>query len=281
MRRFVQRLAGGASGSSSSINTQMRQSLAPCNSDFFQTSCSGGKIAEQACCMAMARDKDENYGEGHRERLRERLLDNGGDGLLDHELVEYLLMLAIPRIDTKPIAKQLIAHYGNLSSVFTADAYSLQNQKGIGEKAAAAIKLVQALALRMASEPVREQPTLSSWQALLDYLRLDMAHLTIERVRVLYLNSKNMLIRDEVAGEGSIDQAPIYTREIIRRSIDLGAAAIILVHNHPSGDSAPSRQDISMTREIIETGKRLGISVHDHVIVGKDGFSSMRSAGLI
>jgi DNA repair protein RadC len=259
----------------------MRQSLAPCNLDFYQTPCSEVKIAEQARSMVASREKDENYGEGHRERLRERLLDNGGDGLLDHELLEYLLMLAIPRIDTKPIAKQLIAHYGNLSSVFTADVYSLQNQKGIGEKAAAAIKLVQALALRMASEPVREQPILSSWQALLDYLRLDMAHLTIERVRVLYLNSKNMLIRDEVAGEGSIDQAPIYTREIIRRSIDLGAAAIILVHNHPSGDSAPSRQDISMTREIIETGKRLGISVHDHVIVGKDGFSSMRSAGLI
>lgn len=231
--------------------------------------------------MATSTSKEEGYGDGHRDRLRSRLLDKGGDGLLDHELLEYLLMLAIPRIDTKPIAKQLIAHYGNLSSVFAADAYSLQNQKGIGEKAAAAIKLLQALMLRMASEPVREQPILSSWQALLDYLRLDMAHLTIERVRVLYLNTKNMLIRDEVAAEGSIDQAPIYTREIIRRSIDLGAAAIILVHNHPSGDSSPSRQDIAMTREIIEAGKRLGIAVHDHIIVGKDGFTSLRSAGLL
>jgi DNA repair protein RadC len=135
--------------------------------------------------------------------------------------------------------------------------------------------------LRMLSEPVREQPILASWQSLLDYLRADMAHLTIERVRVLYLNSKNMLIRDEIASEGSLDQAAIYTREIIRRSIDLGAAAIILVHNHPSGDSAPSRQDINMTREIADVGKRLGISVHDHIIVGKNGLSSMRSAGLI
>jgi DNA repair protein RadC len=243
--------------------------------------CSEGKFPEQLLAMASSRDKEEGYGEGHRERLRARLLEQGGDGLLDHELLEYLLMLAIPRIDTKPIAKQLIAHYGNLSSVFSADAYSLQHQKGIGEKAAAAIKIVQALALRMAAEPVREQPILSSWQAMLDYLRLDMAHLTVERVRVLYLNAKNMLIRDEIASEGSIDQAPIYTREIIRRSIDLGAAAIILVHNHPSGDSAPSRQDISMTREIIEAGKRLGIAVHDHVIIGKDGFTSMRSAGLL
>lgn len=156
-----------------------------------------------------------------------------------------------------------------------------RTRRVLAKKAAAAVKLVQALMLRMASEPVREQPILSSWQALLDYLRLDMAHLTTERVRVLYLNTKNMLIRDEVAGEGSIDQAPIYTREIIRRSIDLGAAAIILVHNHPSGDSSPSRQDITMTREIIEAGKRLGISVHDHVIIGKDGFTSLRSAGLL
>jgi DNA repair protein RadC len=259
----------------------MRQSLRPCNFDFCQMPCSAAKFPEKAQLMASSCEKEENYGEGHRERLRERLLEKGSDGLLDHELLEYLLMLAIPRIDTKPIAKQLIAHYGNLSSVFSADAYSLQHQKGIGGKAAAAIKIVQALSLRMASEPVRELPILTSWQSLLDYLRLDMAHLTIERVRVLYLNAKNMLIRDEIASEGSIDQAPIYTREIIRRSIDLGAAAIILVHNHPSGDSAPSRQDISMTREIIEAGKRLGIAVHDHVIIGKDGFTSMRSAGLL
>jgi DNA repair protein RadC len=231
--------------------------------------------------MADGADKAAQYGEGHRERLRERLLEKGGDGLLDHELVEYLLTLVLPRIDTKPIAKQLIAHYGGLSALFTADAESLLQQKGIGQRAAAAIKIVQAAALRMLSEPVRQQPVLASWQSLLDYLRADMAHLTIERVRVLYLNAKNMLIRDEIAGEGSIDQAPIYTREIIRRSIDLGATAVILVHNHPSGDSAPSRQDILMTREIADAGKKLGIHLHDHVIIGKDGYTSMRSAGLM
>lgn len=231
--------------------------------------------------MADEVDKSGDYGKGHRARLRDRLLDNGGDALLDHELVEYLLTLAIPRRDTKPLAKQLIGHYGSLSALFTADAESLSRQTGMGETSAAAIKIVQAAALRMLSEPVRDQPILASWQSLLDYLRADMAHLTIERVRVLYLNSKNMLIRDEIASEGSLDQAAIYVREIIRRSIDLGAAAIILVHNHPSGDSAPSRQDIQMTREIADVGKRLGISVHDHVIVGKDGVSSMRSAGLI
>lgn len=231
--------------------------------------------------MADSNNPADDYGKGHRGRLRERLLENGGDTLLDHELIEYLLALAIPRRDTKPLAKQLISHYGNLSALFAADVESLTHQPGMGETSAAALKIVQAVALRMLSEPVREQPILASWQSLLDYLRADMAHLTIERVRVLYLNSKNMLIRDEIASEGSLDQAAIYVREVIRRSIDLGAAAIILVHNHPSGDSAPSKQDINMTREIADVGKRLGISVHDHVIVGKDGISSMRSAGLI
>jgi DNA repair protein RadC len=226
-------------------------------------------------------EKSDHHGTGHRARLRGRLLRQGGDALHDHELVEYLLALAIPRRDTKPLAKQLIDSYGSLAALFTADAESIASQPGMGETSAAAIKIVQAAALRMISEPVRDMPILASWQALLDYLRADMAHLTTERVRVLYLNSKNMLIRDELTSEGSIDQAAIYVREVIRRSIDLGAAAIILVHNHPSGDSAPSRQDIALTREIIEAGKRLGIGVHDHIIVGKDGYSSMRSAGLI
>lgn len=231
--------------------------------------------------MADGADKAGDYGKGHRERLRKRLLEQGGDALQDHELVEYLLALAIPRRDTKPLAKQLIAHYGGLGGLFTADATSLIRQSGMGETSAAAIKIVQAAALRMLSEPVREAPVLASWQSLLDYLRADMAHLTIERVRVLYLNSKNGLILDEIASEGSIDQSAIYTREVLRRAMDVGAAAVILVHNHPSGDSAPSRQDILMTREIADAGKKLGIMVHDHVIIGKDGFSSMRSAGLI
>ncbi|MEE9433040.1 MAG: DNA repair protein RadC [Sphingorhabdus sp.] len=218
---------------------------------------------------------------GHRARVRQRLLKGSGDALLDHELIEYLLGLAIPRRDTKPLAKQLLAQFGGLSALLTADAETIIRQPGMGETSTAALKIVQAAALRLLSEPVREMPILSSWQALLDYLRADMAHLTIERVRTLYLDTKNRLIRDEIASEGSIDQAAIYTREVIRRALDLGAAAVILVHNHPSGDSSPSRQDISMTREIIEAGKKLGVSVHDHIIIGKDGFSSMRSAGLL
>ena len=218
---------------------------------------------------------------GHRERLRNRLLQNGGDTLLDHELIEYLLMLVIPRKDTKQIAKQLLRQYGSLAGLIAADTESIANQPNMGTTSAAAFKIVQAVALRMISEPVRDMPVLASWQALLDYLRADMAHLTTERVRILYLNSKNMLIRDELTNEGSIDQAPIYVREVIRRALDLGAAAMILVHNHPSGDSSPSRQDIALTREIIDAGKKLGIKVHDHIIIGKDGFNSMRSAGLI
>lgn len=231
--------------------------------------------------MADGADKAEHHGTGHRSRLRSRLFDQRGESLHDHEIVEYLLALAIPRRDTKQIAKDLLAKYGGLSALLTADAASIMQEKWMGETSVAALKIVQVAALRLLSEPVREQPVLASWQSLLDYLRADMAHLTIERVRTLYLNSKNMLIRDEVASEGSVDQAAIYTREVVRRAMDLGAAAIILVHNHPSGDSAPSRQDIAMTRDIINAAKGFNIAVHDHIIIGKDGFSSMRSAGLI
>lgn len=231
--------------------------------------------------MDAAQGNDTHQGAGHRARLRTRLLEQGGDSLHDHELIEYLLALAIPRKDTKPLAKQLIAQYGGFSALLTADAESIARQPGMGDTSTAALKIVQAAALRLLSEPAREQPVLASWQSLLDYLRADMAHLTIERVRTLYLNSKNMLIRDEVTSEGSVDQAAIYTREVIRRAMDLGATALILVHNHPSGDSAPSRQDIAQTRDIINAAKGFGISVHDHIIIGKDGFSSMRSAGLI
>ncbi len=220
-------------------------------------------------------------GTGHRARLRQRLIEGGGEALMDHELVEYLLMLAIPRVDTKPIAKRLLAEFGGIAGLMTADAEAIQRSGGVGESAAAAIKIVQATTLRMLRDKVKDQPVLSSWAALLDYLRADMAHMTTERVRVLHLNSRNMLIRDEIASEGSIDQAAVSVREVIRRAIDLGSASIILVHNHPSGDPQPSRADISLTRDIAETGKRLGISVHDHVIIGANGHSSMRAMGLL
>ncbi|MFM5913546.1 MAG: DNA repair protein RadC [Chakrabartia godavariana] len=220
-------------------------------------------------------------GTGHRARLRKRLFEGGGEALLDHEVIEYLLGLAIPRRDTKPLAKKLLHEFGGISGLLTADGESIARNGGVSEGTVAALKIVQAATLRMLSDPIRNQPILSNWQALLDYLRIDMASLTIERVRVLHLNARNMLIRDEVMSEGSIDQAAVYVREVIRRALDLGSAAIILVHNHPSGDPAPSRADIQLTKDIAEAGRKLGIVVHDHIIIGSDKHTSLRAAGLI
>jgi DNA repair protein RadC len=199
----------------------------------------------------------------------------------DYELIEYLLALAIPRRDTKPLAKALLREFGGIGGLLSADAEALLRVNGVGETAAAALKIVQPSALRLLRNDIVEKPILASWQALVDYLRADMGHMVIERVRVLHLNAKNMLIRDEVISEGSIDQATVHVREVIRRAIDLGSSAIILVHNHPSGDPAPSRADISLTRDIIDAGKRLNVAVHDHVIIGATGHSSMRALGLI
>lgn len=220
-------------------------------------------------------------GTGHRARLRKRLIEGGGDALLDHELIEYLLALAIPRRDTKPLAKKLLHDFGGIGALLTADAESIARAGDITEGPVAALKIVQAAALRMLSDPIRNQPILSNWQALLDYLRVDMGALTIERVRVLHLNSRNMLVRDEVMSEGSIDQAAVHVREVIRRALDLGSAALILVHNHPSGDPSPSRADILLTKEIAEAGRKLGIAVHDHIIIGAEKHTSLRAAGLI
>ena len=216
---------------------------------------------------------------GHRARLRERLL--AGGGLLDHELLEYMLTTAIPRRDTKPMAKALLREFHDIGGVLTADPIALQRVDGIGETAAATIKIAQACALRLVQAEAMKRPVLSNWQALLDYLHADMAHHGVERVRVLHLNTRNMLIRDELMGQGSIDQAPVYVREVIRRAIDFGSAALILVHNHPSGDPSPSRADIDVTRAIAEAGKRLGITVHDHIIIGTSGHVSLRAQGLI
>ncbi len=218
---------------------------------------------------------------GHRARLRGRLLAGGGDALLDHELIEYLLALAIPRRDTKPLAKALLREFGGIGGLLTADAEALRRVQGMGETSVAAIKIAQAAAIRLLQSDAAARPILGNWQALLDYLHADMAHHVIERVRVLHLNSRNMLIRDEVMSKGSIDQAQVHVREVIRRAIDLGSAAIILVHNHPSGDPSPSRADIEITRAIIDAGKGLGIAVHDHLIIGTSGHVSLRAKGLM
>ena len=226
-------------------------------------------------------DPTTNDAAGHRARLRQRLASGGGDALLDHELLEYLLALAIPRRDTKPLAYALLREFGGIGGVLTAEGDALARVPGMGETSVAALKIAQAAAVRLARAGVEERPVLSNWQALLDYLRARLAHEAVEHVRVLHLNTRNMLIRDELMGRGSIDQAAVYVREVIRRAIDLGSAAIILVHNHPSGDPSPSRVDIDITRAIAAAGKPLGVVVHDHLIIGSNGHTSLRAQGLL
>jgi DNA repair protein RadC len=218
---------------------------------------------------------------GHRARLRKRLLDGGAEALADHEVIEYLLMTAIPRKDVKPIARTLAERFGGLAGVLDADARALTQHPGMGETSAASLKIVALAARRLARARVRQQPVLGSWQALIDYLTIDMAHLTVERVRVLYLNTRNMLIHDEHVGDGSIDEAAIHPREVIRKALDIGATALILVHNHPSGSPEPSRADIQITNRIAEAGRLLGIVVHDHVIIGREGHVSLKAKGRI
>ena len=218
---------------------------------------------------------------GHRARLRQRLLDGGAEALADYEVLEYLLFAARPRGDTKPTAKALIARFGSLAGVLNADHHALAEVEGMGEVSAAALKAVALAARRMARGEVTQKPVLGSWQALLDYLTIDMAHLTVERVRVLYLDTRNRLILDYQAQEGTIDEAAIHPREVVKKALEVGASALILVHNHPSGNPAPSRADIQITQRIAEAGRLLGITVHDHVIVGREGHVSLKAKGLI
>jgi len=221
-------------------------------------------------------------GIGHRARLRQRLFEGGPDALHDHELVEYLLALAIPRRDTKALAKRLLREFDDdFGRLMAADAATIARVGEISEGAAAALKIAEAAANRMLEVKVRDRPVLGSWQALLDYLRLDMAHLAVERVRVLFLNSRNVLIANERMWEGSVDESAVYIREIMRRALDLHATAIIVVHNHPSGDPSPSQQDIALTRDLAEAGRHLRVTLHDHIIVGAGGHSSLRAMGLI
>jgi DNA repair protein RadC len=217
---------------------------------------------------------------GHRSRLRQRLFDGGGKALLDHELVEYLLALAIPRRDTKEQAKALIAKFGGVGPLLAANADALRRE-GLSDGVIGAIKIAEASALRLLETRVEGRPILSSWDALGDYLQAAMAHSSVEEVRVLFLNAKNMLLANEAMWRGSVDEASVHVREVIARAIALGATAIIIVHNHPSGDPSPSQQDIRLTKELVEAGRHMKIMVHDHVIVGSQGRSSLKSMGLI
>ena len=239
------------------------------------------RTARKAQAAKPADNPDGHDPSGHRARLRKRLLDGGADALADHEVIEYLLMTAIPRRDTKPLARTLIQRFGSLAGVFNADVGALIGHPGMGETSAATLRIVALAANRLARTQASEQPVLASWQALIAYLTINMAHLTVERVRVLYMDVRNRLIRDEHVADGSIDEAAIHPREVIRRALDLGATGIIIVHNHPSGSPEPSRADIQITNRIAEAGRLLGIAVHDHVIIGREGHVSLKAKGLI
>jgi len=217
---------------------------------------------------------------GHRARLRQRLFDGGPRALLDHELVEYLLALAIPRRDTKAQARALIARFGGIGPLLSANADTLRRE-GLSDGVVGALKIAEASALRLLETRIEGRPVLSSWDALGDYLQAAMAHSPVEEVRVLFLNAKNMLLANEAMWRGSVDEASVHVREVISRAIALGATAIIIVHNHPSGDPSPSSQDIRLTRDLIEAGRHMRVTVHDHVIVGTQGRSSMKAMGLI
>lgn len=227
------------------------------------------------------KDKEEKpHHTGHRERLRERFLASP-DALPDYELLELLLFMAIPRRDVKPIAKTLIARFRNLAGVMNASRADLEGVDGISTTTAIAIKTVQAAGLRLLKQDIASRPLLNSWQRLLDYLHATMAHEKKEHFRLLFLNKKNELIGDEIQQSGTVDHTPAYPREIMKRALEIGATALILVHNHPSGDSAPSKADIEMTKLICAAAAPFDIIIHDHLIVSSGGTTSFKSLGLM
>jgi DNA repair protein RadC len=217
---------------------------------------------------------------GHRQRLRDRFMTGGADALPDYELLELLLFSAIPRRDTKPLAKQLIARFGDFAGVISAPPAQLALE-GLSDNTIATLKLIQAGAHRLGRQRVMTQPILSSWSALTEYLHSAMARETNEQFRLLFLDRKNRLIGDEVQARGTVDHTPVYVREVVKRALDLGATALILVHNHPSGDPTPSRADIEMTRDIARAAAPLGVTIHDHIIIGRGEPASLRAMGLL
>ena len=218
---------------------------------------------------------------GHRERLRQRVLEGDGGHFKDYELLELMLYAFIPRVDTKPIAKELLARFGTVSGVLAAPPERLMEVKGVGETAASYIRAASLLLKHAAADQIADRPVISNWAALLNYVKLALRHEKSEQARVLYLDRKNKLIADEIAGRGTVDHAPIYPREIARRALELSASAVILVHNHPSGDPTPSRADIDLTRDIDKALAPPEITVHDHLVVGASETISMKAKGLI
>jgi len=218
---------------------------------------------------------------GHRERLKARFRETGSETLADYELLELLLFQSVPRRDTKPLAKALLTRFGSFSEVLAAPEAQLLEVPGVGEGVVHHLKVVKAVAQRFARDQIKARALLDSWAAVIDYCRAAMAYEAIEQFRILFLNKKNELIADEVQGSGTVDHTPVYPREVVKRALELSATAIILVHNHPSGDPTPSSADIQMTKSVVDIAKPLGIAVHDHIIVGKSGHVSFRGLRLI
>ncbi len=225
-------------------------------------------------------DETPHY-HGHRERLRSRLREAGDGALADYELLELVLFRAIPRRDVKPLAKALIARFGSFAETIAAEPGRLAEVEGMSEGAISEFKIVEAAAQRFAKGAMKKRLAMGSWSEVIDYCRTSMAFEAREIFRVLFLDKKNGLIADEVQGRGTVDHTPVYPREVVRRALQLSATAIILVHNHPSGDPTPSTQDVKMTLDIIAVAKSLGVTVHDHIIVGRDGHSSLGGMRLI
>ena len=217
---------------------------------------------------------------GHRERLREKFLEAGDGALADYEVLELVLFRLLPRRDTKPVAKALIDRFGSLAAIFNAPLHLLTEVSGIGEGAATDLRIIGAAIRRSLKSDIRQKNVLDAWSKVLDYCHASMAREQREQFRILFLDKKNALIADEVQQTGTVDHTPVYTREVIHRALELGATAIILVHNHPSGDPTPSRADIEMTRTIAEAAGPLGVTIHDHIIIGRDGHASLKALRL-
>ena len=224
---------------------------------------------------------EEPHYHGHRERLRERFFDAGPEALSDYELLEMALFAAIPRRDTKPLAKELLKKFGSFTEVIHAPVTRLREVKGIGEACISQLKLLAAASSRAAKREIARKVALSSWNEVIDYCRSSMAFSDKEQFRLLFLDKRNQLIADEIQQTGTVDHTPVYPREVIKRALELSATALILVHNHPSGDPTPSQADIHMTKAIVDIANPLGISVHDHIIVGKNGHASLKGMRLM
>ena len=228
-----------------------------------------------------SQDKTPSYLRDHRTRLRERFLRGGADAMPDYELLELVLFRAIPRQDVKPLARRLIEVFGDFSAVLSAPAARLREVKGVGDAVVTELRVVEAAAHRLARSRVLQRQVISGWDAVVSYCRTVMAHRETEQFRVLYLDRKNVLIADEAQGKGTVDHVPVYPREVVKRALELNASALILVHNHPSGDPSPSREDIEMTGVIDTAARALSIVLHDHIIVGSQGEMSFRAEGLL